>query len=434
MTWRLKAAMALRKSALVRRQTRPLRSLWIGLSCEALRNRKEVVLFRLRYRVGVMVVALAVLVALAPPAATARAAPPAITEAPQITGVAQVGQTLVATAGAWTGSQEITAAYQWVSCSAQDPTQCVPIPGATSLTYSPVVEDVGSALGIVLTISDTDGVVDVAQSALTDPVAPAPLPAIIEVPQITEVPQVTGVAQVGQVLVATSGGWTGTEPVTAAYQWVRCSAQDPTQCVPIAGATGLSYGPVAEDVDSLLAVVLTVTNSAGGATGQSAPTGRVAAAPAPTPVTLGAGVGSAGAATPVAPAGAAPAPIVVPPARASRLLKPFPIVRVRGYLLPGGARVTRLTVRAPRGSRVTVRCSGVACNGAPRRWAHSAVLVRARLFERFFVAGVRLTVTVTAPGRIGKYTTIVIRDRRPPTRRDRCLYPGSTRPAPCPAS
>jgi hypothetical protein len=379
-----------------------------------------------------MVVALAVLVVLAPPAAPARAERPAITEAPQITGVAQVGQTLVASSGAWTGSQELTAAYQWVRCSAQDPTQCVPIAGATSLSYSPVVEDVGSALGIVLTISDTDGVVDVAQSTLTDPVAPAAMPVVIEAPQITEVPQITGVAQVGQVLVATSGGWTGSEPVTAAYQWVRCSAQDPTQCVPIAGATGLSYGPVAEDVDSSLAIVLIVTNTAGGASGRSAPTGQVAAAPAP--LTLEPGVGSVGAATPAAPAGAAPALIVVPPAPASRLLEPFPIVRIRGYLLPGGARVTRLSVRAPQGSRITVRCSGVACDGAPRRWAHSAVLVRARRFERFFSAGVRLIVTVTAPGRIGKYTTIVIRDQRPPTRRDRCLYPGSTVPAPCPRS
>jgi hypothetical protein len=56
-----------------------------------------------------------------------------------------------------------------------------------------------------------------------------------------------------------------------------------------------------------------------------------------------------------------------------------------------------------------------------------------RAFERPLQAGVRLVVTATKTGRIGKRTVIVIRHDAPPSRRDRCLYPGSALPRPCPS-
>ena len=36
------------------------------------------------------------------------------------------------------------------------------------------------------------------------------------------------------------------------------------------------------------------------------------------------------------------------------MLKPFPIVRIKGVLTARGARVTLLTVRAPRGARLAL--------------------------------------------------------------------------------
>jgi hypothetical protein len=238
---------------------------------------------------------------------------------------------------------------------------------------------------------------------------------------ITQRPQISGTAQVGQTLASTPGAWDGKPPPTATYLWLRCSASPPDEtrgdssdnpdnsgksgksntCTSIAGATGLSYVPVGADVGYTLRMLLTVSNNSGETSDVSDPTSAVGA-PAPAPV-------------------AARPPV----------LDPFPVVRIRGRATQRGARITLLTVRAPRGARVRVGCSGTGC--PIQRWAHTAALTRVRAFEHELPAGVRLTVTVTQRGRIGKYTAFVIRRGRPPLRRDRCLYPGSARPRSCPS-
>ena len=108
-----------------------------------------------------------------------------------------------------------------------------------------------------------------------------------------------------------------------------------------------------------------------------------------------------------------------------------PIVRIRGRLTADGARVNLLTVRAPRGARIAVKCAGAYC---PRqRIAIVAVIVHLRPYERILRAGTRLEIRVTRPSFIGKYTRIVMRQGRPPLRQDRCLMPGSSRPVICPS-
>ena len=104
-----------------------------------------------------------------------------------------------------------------------------------------------------------------------------------------------------------------------------------------------------------------------------------------------------------------------------RAIRPFPVVRMRGRLTATGARVSLLSVRAPRAAKVTVRCKG-RCPTA--RWAPAsaqAQLTRARAFERSLRSGTRITVTVTRHGYIGKRTTFVIRRGRAPSRIDNCL-------------
>jgi HrpA-like RNA helicase len=119
--------------------------------------------------------------------------------------------------------------------------------------------------------------------------------------------------------------------------------------------------------------------------------------------------------------------------RALRQLRPFPIVRIKGRLTGDGAYIALLTVRAPRLAHIVIRCRGEGC--PKRRWAHAVALVHARKFEhRLLRAGVRLKVTVTRRGFIGKYALIRLRRGRPPWRRDLCLFPGSSRPRACPAS
>ena len=112
------------------------------------------------------------------------------------------------------------------------------------------------------------------------------------------------------------------------------------------------------------------------------------------------------------------------------LLRPFPIVRIKGGLTRTGARVTLLTVRAPRGARIAIRCRGRSC--PVPRLARTATLTRFRTLERNLAAGTRIDVTVTRPDRIGKWTTIHIARGAPPTRRDRCVLPGARSPVPCP--
>ena len=46
---------------------------------------------------------------------------------------------------------------------------------------------------------------------------------------------------------------------------------------------------------------------------------------------------------------------------ALRLLSPFPVVRITGRVTGKGTRIRRLTVVAPLGARVKVRCHGRGC-------------------------------------------------------------------------
>jgi hypothetical protein len=113
------------------------------------------------------------------------------------------------------------------------------------------------------------------------------------------------------------------------------------------------------------------------------------------------------------------------------MMRPFPLVRIRGWLTARGAIIEALTVRGPRGLRISVRCRG---RGCPRRHlARSATVTRLKAFQGFLPAGVRLEIRITRPGFVGKHTLIRIRRGKPPVRRDRCLFPGSGRPRACPA-
>lgn len=124
--------------------------------------------------------------------------------------------------------------------------------------------------------------------------------------------------------------------------------------------------------------------------------------------------------------------IVIGKAR-PKLLSPFPVVRIAGTLSGRNTRIRTLSVVAPGGSRVEVRCRGRGCPGRrvvrPRRAGATAM----RAFQRTFRPDTVLEVRVTQPGRIGKYVRFRIRSRRAPARTDACLLPGSSRPTRCPS-
>jgi PKD repeat protein len=123
-----------------------------------------------------------------------------------------------------------------------------------------------------------------------------------------------------------------------------------------------------------------------------------------------------------------------------RALNPFPIVRMSGRIGRRGTNFRVLTVDAPNGATVTVRCSGRGCPftkstraaRAGERLAYAARKLRIRKLERRLLrAGVTIKIFVTQAGTIGKYTSIKIRSGKPPRRTDRCLMPGSMRPSQC---
>jgi hypothetical protein len=90
-------------------------------------------------------------------------------------------------------------------------------------------------------------------------------------PVNTSPPIISGTPQDGQTLTASTGSWSGTQPITYGYQWQRCDSGG-ANCVAIAGATGPTYLATSADVGRTLRVVVTAANSAGSASATSAAT------------------------------------------------------------------------------------------------------------------------------------------------------------------
>jgi PKD repeat protein len=87
-------------------------------------------------------------------------------------------------------------------------------------------------------------------------------------------PAVQGVPRVGLILTATTGTWTGSEPLAFSYQWLSCDdSGDP--CVPIPAATEATYALAPADFGSSIRVEVTATNAAGSTLATSDPTARV---------------------------------------------------------------------------------------------------------------------------------------------------------------
>jgi PKD repeat protein len=133
-----------------------------------------------------------------------------------------------------------------------------------------------------------------------------------------------------------------------------------------------------------------------------------------------------------------PSPTVpggTPPRARPSLLAPFPVVRLLGRAYPHRTVVTVLSVQAPRGALVRVRCRGKGrgCPSVTRRKRSTGKRVRFKTFERTIRPRAKLEVFVLAPGRIGKYARFKMRRGKPPARVDACVMPGKTRPRPCPS-
>ena len=274
-------------------------------------------------------------------------------------------------------------------------------------------------------------------------IALAPSAATAAQPTVT----LAGAPEVGQTLTATVD-WPGNSNKQAHWSWRRCAPEitDAESCAVIDRSTeseadtSTQSSHVLEAAEAGMFIVAQATvveddeapeTFASNRLGpiSSAPTEAPPVTPTPTPP-----VTPTQTPTPAATPPPVPEPVggvlgeVSPPL----FVRPFPVVRIKGVLTATGARMTLFTVRTRPGVRIAVRCQGTTC--PRRRWARRARrLTHLRPYERALAADTRITVLVTAPRRIGKYTLFVIRQGLPPSRRDRCVMPGTSRPVRCPA-
>jgi PASTA domain len=189
--------------------------------------------------------------------------PPSAMTYPSIGGVAREGQTLTGSPGEWTGSP--TFAYAWGRCDAPVD-DCDLIPGATGQSYAATTSDIGNRLFLQVTATNVAGS-STAYSDVTAIVRPGG-------PANSAVPQVFGRAAVGEFIDSTTGNWTGTQPITYAYQWQLCDSSG-NGCRNLAGALAASIRVEAAHLGSTLRVVVTASNADGARASASSPTGVV---------------------------------------------------------------------------------------------------------------------------------------------------------------
>jgi hypothetical protein len=183
---------------------------------------------------------------------------PVISFRPSISGTETSGSVLFASNGTWTGSTPMTFTYDWRRCNASGGS-CASIAGATSQSYVVQSIDVGSTILVAVTAKNAAG----SATALSGPTG------VIQTgtgsttrPAVTSPPSFTGVLARGQTLRAASGGWSGTTPMTFAYQWQRCATPQ-SACPSIPSATRATYTLTADDVGKRIRLMVTATNAAG---------------------------------------------------------------------------------------------------------------------------------------------------------------------------
>ncbi len=187
---------------------------------------------------------------------------PLKTGSPSITGGLLEGEALKLSSGEWTGSQPISFSYAWQLCSAAG-SSCKEIEGVAGPTLPLLVGYIGDTVEGVVTAKNVAGEASAtsAVSGLIKGIAP----------QKSAEPAISGGLVEGDELKASSGKWSGTEPISYTYQWQLCSPAGKS-CSEIKGATASALALVTTYIGDTVGVVVTAKNVAGSTSATSAAT------------------------------------------------------------------------------------------------------------------------------------------------------------------
>ena len=185
---------------------------------------------------------------------------PTNTGEPAISGRAEQGVRLTASTGSWTGTQPISFTYQWVRCGVDggqpDGGNCAIVSGATDRRYQLVAADVGFRMRVRVTAMNADG---------SRTVASNPTDVVVGPPVSTSTPAVRGTMTVGSTVTADPGSWSGKQPISSSYRWLRCNTEG-GDCASIGGGTSSSYRLAPADANHKIRFNVTARNSLGSTT------------------------------------------------------------------------------------------------------------------------------------------------------------------------
>jgi len=120
------------------------------------------------------------------------------TTVPQISGKAQVGQTLTTDNGTWSGTAPLTFTYQWRICN-DNGNACHDITGAAGNEYTLKAGDAGNTIRVQVTAKNSDGsdsATSVPTAAIAAAAAPTPAPAANGCPKLAAGAAAVSVADV----------------------------------------------------------------------------------------------------------------------------------------------------------------------------------------------------------------------------------------------
>ena len=105
--------------------------------------------------------------------------------------------------------------YLWLRCNPD----CAPIDGVDGPSYTVMGDDAGATLRSRVTATNSAG--SASESSAPTAVVPGPTPEVAPPHQVS-IPVISGDALVGRTLSSSPGEWSGSQPMSFTFRWLRC--------------------------------------------------------------------------------------------------------------------------------------------------------------------------------------------------------------------